>query len=39
MSPAMTVREILAWFERRGTKRNREGMARYAIVAPKVFGI
>ncbi|MEO8192914.1 MAG: DNA alkylation repair protein [Gemmatimonadales bacterium] len=25
--------------ERRGTKRNREGMARYGIVAPKVFGV
>ena len=33
------VREILAWLERRGTKRNREGMARYGIVAPKVFGV
>ena len=35
----MTVPQILAWLERRGTKRNREGMARYAIVAPKVFGV
>ena len=35
----MTVAEILAWLERRGTKRNREGMARYAIVAPKIFGV
>ncbi len=33
------VGEILAWLKRRGTKRNREGMARYAIVAPKVFGV
>ena len=33
------VREILAWLERRGTKKNREGMARYAIVAEKVFGV
>jgi 3-methyladenine DNA glycosylase AlkD len=33
------VRETLAWLERRGTKRNREGMARYAITAPKVFGV
>lgn len=33
------VTEILAWLERRGTKRNREGMARYAIVAHKVFGV
>lgn len=33
------VRHILATLERRGTKRNREGMARYAIIAPKVFGV
>ena len=33
------VREILAWLERRGTKRNREGMARYGIVADKAFGV
>src|SRR5512134_3243119 len=33
------VREVLRWLERRGTKRNREGMARYAIRAPKVFGV
>ena len=31
--------EALRWLERRGTKRNREGMARYGIVAPKVFGV
>ena len=40
--PASTeqrVRETLAWLERRGTKRNRDGMARYAISAPKVFGV
>ena len=34
-----TVREVLSWLERRGSKRNREGMARYGIVAPKVFGV
>jgi len=33
------VRHILATLERRGTKRNREGMARYAIIAPKAFGV
>jgi 3-methyladenine DNA glycosylase AlkD len=33
------VPEILAWLEKRGTKKNRDGMARYAIVAPKVFGV
>jgi 3-methyladenine DNA glycosylase AlkD len=35
----VTVPEILARLKRRGTKRNRDGMARYAIVAPKVFGV
>jgi len=39
-APAGTrATDILAWLERRGTKRNRDGMARYAIVAPKVFGV
>lgn len=33
------VKEILAWLERRGTKKNRDGMARFAIVAPKAFGV
>jgi 3-methyladenine DNA glycosylase AlkD len=33
------VREALAWLERRGTKKNRDGMARYGIVAPKAFGV
>jgi 3-methyladenine DNA glycosylase AlkD len=33
------VREVLAWLERRGTKRNRDGMARYGIVAQKIFGV
>jgi 3-methyladenine DNA glycosylase AlkD len=33
------VGEALAWLERRGTKRNRDGMARYGIVAPKSFGV
>jgi 3-methyladenine DNA glycosylase AlkD len=31
--------DALAWLKRRGTKKNRDGMARYAIVAPKVFGV
>jgi 3-methyladenine DNA glycosylase AlkD len=34
-----SVNAILTWLERRGLKRNREGMARYGIVAPKVFGV
>jgi 3-methyladenine DNA glycosylase AlkD len=33
------VRDALTWLERRGSRRNREGMARYGIVAPKVFGV
>jgi 3-methyladenine DNA glycosylase AlkD len=35
----MTVAEILAWLEKKGSRKNRDGMARYAIVAPKVFGV
>jgi len=34
-----TPKDILAWLERRGTRQNRDGMARYAIVAPKAFGV
>jgi 3-methyladenine DNA glycosylase AlkD len=33
------VSTVLAWLQRRGSKRNREGMARYGIVAPRVFGV
>lgn len=33
------VAYALEWLERRGTKKNREGMARYGIVAKKVFGV
>jgi 3-methyladenine DNA glycosylase AlkD len=39
MSTHATVAEALAWMEKRGSKRNREGMARYGIVAKKVFGV
>jgi 3-methyladenine DNA glycosylase AlkD len=35
----VAVSEILAWLEKKGTKKNRDGMARYAIVAPKAFGV
>jgi 3-methyladenine DNA glycosylase AlkD len=38
-STAERVREVLAFLERRGSRKNREGMARYAITAPKVFGV
>lgn len=37
--PAATVDDVLAWLERRGSRRNVEGMARYGIVSEKVFGI
>lgn len=33
------VARTLAWLKRRGTKANREGMARYAIRSEKVFGV
>jgi len=33
------VKETLIWLERRGSQRNRDGMARYGIVAPKAFGV
>ena len=33
------VAYALEWLERRGTKKNRDGMARYGIVADKVFGV
>ena len=33
------VRDVLASLKKRGTKANRDGMARYAIVAPKSFGV
>ncbi len=33
------VAEVLRWLERRGTKRNRDGLARYGIVARDVFGV
>lgn len=35
----MRRREVLAWLERRGSRRNVEGMARYAITTDKVFGV
>ena len=33
------VQSVLKWLKRCGTKRNREGMARYGIRARKVFGV
>jgi len=37
--PSTDVDAALAWLKKRGTKANRDGMARYAIVAPRVFGV
>lgn len=37
--PAPEIAEILAWLERRGSKKARDGMARYAIVTEHVFGV
>ena len=36
---AADVEAALAWLKKHGTKANRDGMARYAIVADKVFGV
>lgn len=33
------VRDVLTWLERRASRKNVAGMARYGIVSPKVFGI
>lgn len=33
------VARELAWLRRRGSARNREGMARYAITAERIFGV
>ena len=33
------VNRTLSWLEKRGSKKNRDGMARYGIVAPKVYGV
>ena len=33
------VDETLQWLEKRGTKANREGMARYGIVSSKAYGV
>ena len=35
----MNTHEALAWLERRGTRRNVLGMARYGIVAKRAFGV
>jgi hypothetical protein len=35
----MDERQVLAWLERRGTRRNLQALARYGIVAPRAFGV
>jgi 3-methyladenine DNA glycosylase AlkD len=35
----MTKDEVLSWLEKRGTRRYKDGLARYGIVAPKAFGV
>jgi 3-methyladenine DNA glycosylase AlkD len=35
----MDRKQILAWLEKKGTRRNVQGMARYGIVARRVFGV
>ena len=35
----MTVDAVLAWLERRQSRRNREGMARFGIRSDRVFGV
>jgi len=35
----MTKTEVLKWLEGKGTRRGKDGLARYGIVAPKAFGV
>ena len=37
--PKEQAAALVAWLERKGTKREREGMARYAIPSGKAFGV
>src|SRR5690606_21665437 len=34
-----SVEGVLAWLERRGSEKNRQGMARYAIPSEKAYGV
>jgi 3-methyladenine DNA glycosylase AlkD len=38
-SRAQRTQSILSWLDRRGSRRNRVGMARYGIRSEKVFGV
>ena len=35
----MTSREVLKWLEKKGSRRYKDGLFRYGIVAPKAFGV
>jgi 3-methyladenine DNA glycosylase AlkD len=35
----MTKSEVLAWLETNGTRRYKDGLARYGIAAPRAFGV
>ncbi len=37
--PAPRVAETLRWLEHRGTRKNREGMARYGLPKERAFGV
>jgi 3-methyladenine DNA glycosylase AlkD len=39
MTSQASVPAALQWLEKQGTQANRDGMARYGIVAEKVFGV
>jgi 3-methyladenine DNA glycosylase AlkD len=38
-SPRLTKDQVLKWLERKGTRFNVEGMARYGIHTPRAFGV
>lgn len=35
----MNKNEVLRWLEKKGSRRYKEGLTRYGIVAPKAFGV
>lgn len=39
MSSAVGVPEVLAWLKKRGTEKNRLGMARYGLPSTNTFGV
>jgi 3-methyladenine DNA glycosylase AlkD len=38
-SAAARAAEVLQWLERRGTRKNRDGLARYGIITANAFGV